>query len=343
MSVYKLVVGICVVFLSFWGCKTDVKLQADWKEIMVVYSLLESNKTEHFIKITKAFIDPNGNALEVAKIKDSLYFADLAVKIDEVVNGQVKETMTFEAFEDSNKEPGIFASPNQVLYKATGVINEDAIYKLTITNNKTGNIVTSETNIVKEDGLILTAPKGNLVAIPPNDIAPLKVSWFSTENGKVYQANMYFRYDELDDNVINTDTVVMKVVNNLKTKTTFGHESHLEKFLGSKIFDHLGFVIPLPTSSSISRRWVGVDVEIIVGGLELSNYIDVNNAQISLVGTQAKPTYTNIKNGLGLFSSRLTKMFPDKKWTDLTVDQLACHDATIHLQFRKVNGTTICP
>ena len=67
----------CLVFLSLLtlvmllnACSTDVDLYADYKNITVVYGLLDSDKDTNYVKINKAFLGP-GNALEIAMIEDS--------------------------------------------------------------------------------------------------------------------------------------------------------------------------------------------------------------------------------------------------------------------------------
>ena len=69
--------------LLFNACSTDVDLYADYKDITVVYGLLDSDKDTNYVKINKAFLGP-GNALEIALIADSCnYPYKLDAKINE--------------------------------------------------------------------------------------------------------------------------------------------------------------------------------------------------------------------------------------------------------------------
>ena len=56
--------------MMLYSCSTDVDLYADYKDITVVYGLLDSGKDTNYIKINKAFLGP-GNALDIALIDDS--------------------------------------------------------------------------------------------------------------------------------------------------------------------------------------------------------------------------------------------------------------------------------
>ncbi len=48
------------------ACSTDVDNFADYKDITIVYGMLEAGADTTFIKITKAFLGP-GNALLIAR------------------------------------------------------------------------------------------------------------------------------------------------------------------------------------------------------------------------------------------------------------------------------------
>lgn len=73
----KSIVPIFSVFLlavsAIFSCKNEVKVNANWKEIIVVYGLLDPIDTVQFIRVEKAFLDEKTGALEIAKIADSLY------------------------------------------------------------------------------------------------------------------------------------------------------------------------------------------------------------------------------------------------------------------------------
>src|SRR5678815_3303460 len=87
----------CLALLSFSsilfsGCSTDLDPNADYKEVMVIYSILNQTDTVHYAKVNKAFLNTNSNALTIAATSpDSItYAADvLDVKLERlrVTNG----------------------------------------------------------------------------------------------------------------------------------------------------------------------------------------------------------------------------------------------------------------
>ena len=344
MSFFKQFFSVLGVVLAvlFWGCSTDFDLTAEKKETMVIYGLLEPTDTVHYVKITRAFLDPQRNAYDIAKEKDSLYYEDLSVRMEEIVNGSVVKTITFQETLDSSKEPGTFHNPDQIIYKANASLNEDAAYRLVAKNNKTGYIATAETPLVKTTNFKLYSPASS-VALSENNNIVTKVKWQAAVNGKVYHVIMRMKYVEISG----TDTSEMEPLEMLLTSSkksigTDGLEDLTTSLSRSQVFNYLVNNIPAPSSLQIKRKFTGIEFVISVGGEELSTYIDVSKAQIGLVQTQAKPEYTNVENGLGIFSSRLTKTFGNRIFTAPVLDDIACDPETKHLRFVKSDGTITC-
>ena len=68
--VFLLLVGL----LGFNACSTDVELYADYKDIPVIYGLLDASQDTNYVRINRAFSGSNDhhiNAHEVALVEDS--------------------------------------------------------------------------------------------------------------------------------------------------------------------------------------------------------------------------------------------------------------------------------
>src|SRR3990172_3741195 len=115
----KLKFAALLLPLLIQTCTTELELAADWKEITIVYGLLNYADTAHYVKINKAFLDKERSAFAVAKIGDSLFHnKTLDVKIEEYLNESLQNTYTLTKIDGNDdgliKDPnGIFASsPN---------------------------------------------------------------------------------------------------------------------------------------------------------------------------------------------------------------------------------------
>ena len=75
----------------FNACSTDVELYADYKDIPVVYGLIDATQDTNFVRINRAFSSSNDNpidATEVALIADSCnYPGKLDARIVEYKQG----------------------------------------------------------------------------------------------------------------------------------------------------------------------------------------------------------------------------------------------------------------
>jgi hypothetical protein len=55
MNLRQLVL-LLLIPLAFTSCETDFELNAEWKDITIVYGILNQNDTAHYIRIQKAFL-----------------------------------------------------------------------------------------------------------------------------------------------------------------------------------------------------------------------------------------------------------------------------------------------
>src|SRR5437868_3293744 len=111
----KKYIAVLLLFACIFSCKTDFNTVAPYKEITVVYGLLDPAKGAQYIKINKAFLG-EGNALVMAQQMDSTNYppGTLDVKLQQIQSGQ---EIQFVAVLDSTKEPGIFSNPYQIIYR----------------------------------------------------------------------------------------------------------------------------------------------------------------------------------------------------------------------------------
>ena len=74
MKTVRVILGASLIIAAFASCSTDVDLYADYKDVAIIYGLLDYQADTNYIKITRAFCGTNDdpiNAHEVALIADS--------------------------------------------------------------------------------------------------------------------------------------------------------------------------------------------------------------------------------------------------------------------------------
>ena len=321
------------------SCKNDLQVNAPWKDTTIIFGLLNKGDSIQYIRISKAFLG-EGNALDFAKDIDSLYYktTDIDVKMEEYKNGLLTETYVLTADSSIDKDPGIFNSPKQLLYTfSTFGINSldvNASYKLVVKNNKTGNEVSATTNLVAKP--LITKPGFNETDLRLYPSGKTAFKWNASKNGYLYEAFIRFLYKEIKPDAPN-DTAYKFVELNLGRQTSIFQEGTTANILeadieNKNIYQALFSFIPQATAENPAIRFPS-GLEFIVNATtnEMNTYISVNQPSNTI--TQERPQYTNITNGIGIFSSRgsVSKFLP---FRDFTLDSLQSSPITIGLNFQ---------
>src|SRR5688500_1282174 len=128
-----------ILLFTFNSCKQDFDITAEYKEMPVVYGLLNWQENTHYIRIQKGYLI-EGDASLAAGIPDSIYYPDiLTVKLKTLPNGA---TYSLNRVDGNNmglpKDSGIFATTPNILYTFNGNLDPTKTYRLEITNNETG-------------------------------------------------------------------------------------------------------------------------------------------------------------------------------------------------------------
>jgi hypothetical protein len=341
------ILAIIIAVGSFYSCDNTVNVNAEWKEIMVVYGLLNPTDDFNYIRINKAYLNPDGNAVQIAGISDSLYFDSLDVKLEEFRNGVVINVLNLELVDGNKigipKDKGLFASDVNYLYRLNDKIKNDAgnsySYRLYVFNKKSGKIVTAATDIVKS--LKLNSPLSNINPNPspanwklniPDDGRPIIFNYTEAASAKMYDLILRFRYEEWEitnPGQIRKDSFDWLVFSGKETKTVAGGGEKNVLIAGMSFYNMAASQIPV--KPGYKRKVIDLDLYFYGAGQELFTYINVNRPSLGIV--QKKPEYTNIEGGLGIFSSRYINRLVNIKVDSLTIKRLQTNEVTRSLNF----------
>lgn len=339
---------LSIVLLS--ACSTDLDVTGDWKETMVVYGLLDQNQPKQYIKINKAFLG-QGNALEYAQVKDSVQFANaLTVTLKRIKNGS--EIASYNLTQDNTipKNSGTFYSGSQgnaiYSFASTGAnkLYEDSQYKLVIKNSETGNEVTSQSILVSDFGNLsnpsVITSQASIIVINADDY-PYTVNFKSAPNARVYQVVLRLMYSDSTTSGNVNDSVDWDL-GEKQTSTLDGGEVMDYTFKGQAYMKYLGSVLHDYTGL-LARRAGNLKIIVVAAADDLNTFIDVNKPSTTII--QEKPEFTNITNGLGIFSARMTKIPFDHPLSGVSLDTLSGGRYTKCLKFLSGGvwlGATTC-
>ena len=313
----KIYLILSVLALVFTACETDFEVNSEWEETTVVFGLLDKAKEIQFIKINKAFLG-EADALQMAQHSDSVNYVPFD-SIDSTGEIQVKlykinfnDTIDSRTLKDTllPKDDGLFATDSNIIYyfntpEGDNFLSENRTYSLVINNVKTGNIVSASTEIIKGFNFSagIPSPSSNKLTFYVDGLGYRfpRFEWSDPPNAEIFQFNLRFHYRENE---------VEKEL--LWTQTALGSNANILILSGEDFFQFLANNKAFSTDEE--REFKSIDIEMTLGTQELKTYIAVNEPITGIV--QERPQFTNINNGIGLFSSRYTKEYTGFKLND---------------------------
>jgi len=322
---------IFIIGLSISSCENEVDLNTEYREVTIVYGLMDQSLDRQFIKITKAF-QTEGDVLLAAKDpKNSVYDPkDLEVSLDEYDNDTYRKTIYLDSVMITNKDTGDFYSPNEIIYATpVGVhLNENYEYRLEIKVKTTGNIIQSRTTLVRDFGIKRPLSLMEYASFVGN--YNQRVEWTSPVNGVTQQLTIRFFYTDVPASGPTSSHYSDMVFSEKKASNADGGDKMIIEFSGTSFYQNLAATIPLP-EAGMKRYADSLYYMFVVADEDFSIYLDINGPSTSVV--QERPAYSNVSSGVGLFSSRFNKIRYFKGLNPKSLDELIKGQYTYQLGF----------
>ena len=297
-----------------FSCETNFDVNANWKDVTIVYGLIDPNNEDQLIKINKAYLG-QGDAIQMASISDSTNYdpSNLIVKIhrvrEQVFN--TYDTLSTVVLTDTvlDKDDGLFSTDDNIIYsfkKPSSFYNTNSIYVLEILNLSSGQKVTSETEIINSFSFESLNPSFEWGLYNGELADSLRfrtknIEWQNSNNGVIYQLDILINY--LESGIVKSLSWSQPIV-----EYSSGNMSL--KIKGDQFFQFLENNL----DNNTTKQFLNLDLVMTIGAQNLKTYIDVNQPFSGIV--QERPVFSNIDNGVGLFSSRYT--YDDIKGIELT-------------------------
>jgi len=340
----------CLIFiLCGASCSNDIDLSSEWKDIPVVYGFLSISDSIHYIRVEKAFIDQNTSALDIAQIPDSLYYDDAVVQVNKV--GSTEPPITFQKV-DGNEEgfirdDGIFAtSPNYIYkYEFPQGQNFESLseYELQINRGDNLPLVTGSTVILEDVDIRAPLSPTNSSYRPfrwgDNENAwSLEISWRAKPIAAIYDVVLILHIEEHEVNNPNNPTLMdlqWEVFKNIPSTegSTNGDIVSIKSTITSESFFNY-IKSSFEVNNNVFRRFRGIDIIVRSGGAEVKEYLDVGQVNSGITSSQIIPTFTNMSEGFGIFTSVNETRFNGHSISGLTQDSLADGQITKDLNFQ---------
>lgn len=316
-------ISVFILFLALFfqtGCTTDFDLEAPWKDVPIVYGFLSVQDTAHYIRVEKAFLEPDGDARQIARIPDSIYYdEDVSVFLEKITSGRIYALSRVEANEEGYpRAEGPFVEDPNILYKISAdnlSLRAGDRIRLGIDRGSDLPIVTAET-IVLDDITIRES----------NPVSPVNMSYDRNINfvfnvgeaARLFDVRLQLKIREERSGQIEDNIIEWILAKDLENVSSEGRVS--VSITGEEFYRFLGGA--LSTESGLRRTFRGFDVLISAGGQEMVDLLKVQNANLGITSSQSIPAFTNLSEGLGIFTSRSTAVRPDLQITSVSFDSL---------------------
>lgn len=324
---------LCLLLITctLCSCDNEVDLNAPYRQTAVVYAFLDQNEPLQYIRIQKTFQNkPGSAATEGGQKADSLYFKNLKVELMDVSWGYDSTTKRIPCvrIDSVPKAIGTFASNEHYLYVVALPKDNtrDVTWRIEIKDTTTGAFFYSESRMVRD-----AVVNSGTINFYNSNLWQFSFVFTTAKNAVLYDAFIRFKYKEMsaaDTNIAHERYYDYNIIKNKESDGLGGEQLRFQvkgiPFLSS-ISEYFKIIEP-NGNPSVKRRVVGFEYVVYGGSDDFKNLLDVSAPSQAIV--QKKPFYSNIHNGIGIFTSRNRMVRSDIVFDQSTVDFIVNNTST---------------
>lgn len=302
------------IFLLFTACEVEFSPNASWKNVPVVYCLLDQDDDTTWVRVQRCYLS-EGNIYEFGQNTDSINYPQGAIMVSLLAyeNGALKDSMSF-SYTTRDHDTGAFASSAQPLYffPTKNRLKENYSYVLSVRNSADNTIlaVSDPISLIKRNSeKIITQPSYTVSPLTGDTIGngfcfydPIgsgllgcHIKWNSLENARLYQPFVRFYYKKADSVVYHADFMCPK------TSGKYTEVDYPRDLFLSQVKNFF--------KDDSTRKFFVPRVDMYLTCCTEDFNVYLNTA--SMVGdvSQATELYNNIHGGVGVFAARRTHLY----------------------------------
>jgi len=328
------ILSFVLVSTGFYSCSTDFDVVGEYQETTVVYGLLDQSESLHFIKVNKSFLGA-GDAYNYAMIRDSSEYENVDGKVEEWNNGvKVREWILRDTLM-TDRGDGVFFGPEYIAYYFVEPnLNPSSDYKLVLDINEGQKEVSASTKLIGTINFHMQTTNANVISFHNGtSYSDFPVKFYNSTNGKRFDVTLRLNWLEVTatdttarylDWYIGSDEVVDTYLNSP------GAIVMEESANGVGFFQFVANRVE-PNPNLTKRIFKGVNVIVSAASQDLYTYMIVNSPSSGLV--QERPQFTNVTNGIGIFSAKYNCYLARKPLNKNSLEFLCNGPVTGHLGF----------
>ncbi len=329
---------VSAAFFLFFSCSNDFDLTEGKTELPVIYGLLSQNDTAVYVRVEKVFVDEDIEPKILASDPNNLYYDDITVELKNLrTNDSYIMKRVDGNLEGYPRSEGIFVQSPNILYKLHndelqgGILGDTSRYEITLKKEDGSVIASSTTRVLRkllESDIASPSASGSLAFEYNRD---LNISFRSDKFAFTHDIAIIIHYTEEKNGVSSDKSLRWPIAKNFAANQPFNLNIQYA-VRGRAFYEFLKS--SLTVDPLINRFLKSGSIEIISGGEEIKNYVSIVQANIGITSSGEFPTYTNIKNGVGLFSSRTRLLRENINFANPTRDSISNGIITRDLNFR---------
>lgn len=296
------------VLLLLASCEVEFSPNAEWKEVPVVYCVLDQDDDTTWARVEKCYLG-DGDIYSYSSISDSFNYPEgyLQVALLAYKNGQIVDSMPFT---DSvvDRENGDFVATDQPVFfcRTRNRLDVENTYVLSVRRASDGSLLTTSQPVP-----LIAKTRDQVISKPTNTqtfgfydhnsgspTAFCRIEWPALQNARLYQPVIRFYY------VVDGDTTyidlkcstVKGTANRVSYSTNYSRDMFLAD-VKKQLQDD-------PRQKYFAKK---VDIYLMACSEELNAYMNAVSATSDI--DQSHEVYTNMTDGLGIVAARRTHLY----------------------------------
>lgn len=337
------IVCILIVILNL-SCSPEFEPHIQSEPTPVVYGIINPDDSLYQVRLTKSFIGP-GNAYNYALIPDSIYYNGARVFFEtRNLKGLLIDKTELTQTQISNREPGNFLIEPNMVYQTDfnsirlrqDILESDGIpYNLdlfvTVQIPGRTDTIMSRTRLKTMPGII--NPSSNFRKVYFYGELPFFMEWVHEDDDNYFEIKVIMRYkDVLEDGERENEVFwVLKGIEPNEHTFPFGKRTiYSYYFRPENFYSQVRAVVP--NDPRVKGRAIR-SLDFII--LTSDGAIKILNETEKISNDYNGAVYSNITNGLGLFTSYVEAGVYNQRLGQRELDSLAEGIYTKHLRFSR--------
>lgn len=312
--IHNSILLIAAALLLLTSCEVEFSPNASWKEIPVVYCILDQDDDTTWARVERCYLG-DGSIYDYSSVSDSINYpaGSIEVKLIKIWNGSSAAEYTFR---DTvvNRREGDFANTNQPIYFLPGKahFDEHCTYDIQVRRVADGELIAhakQPISLITRDTTLYVFTKPTYSTYPrktgmfsfKNAGNTCQMEWPALKNARLYQPFVRFYYAVDSAGVskrkyIDVRTPSVSSTNGAERYTLYYHANSFLNNVKEQLKDD-------PRPKEYLKQ---VDLYLTACTEDFSAYM----SNISDAGNldQSRELYSNIEGGRGIFAARRTQL-----------------------------------